>query len=314
MNSGRGGAPLLALDVWGFEGMGARYYEPTSGRFLSADPMGHAASPSLYDFAGGDPVNFFDPSGRNVWGTNLTAGEFWGGVGSGLLTGVGNVGYAAVTAPGRLISTVGSGYQQIGGLAVDVANGSLFSDLSLMSSHPVTTIEVTLGVEANMVKGIAQQAQTSQGLANLSTDLALGLVLGNVTTQGTPLLGQNFGKLGTVVEDPEMSITGFTVHGFDAADARGLTFDTMTGIVSDPTVALQQSAGKYLLISENGAVALTSDGMIVTTYPASEFDANVAAILDEAAAASTISNLQAASIAALNGAAPLTNSACPPQK
>lgn len=42
----------------------ARYYEPTSGRFLSADPMGQAASPSLYDFAGGDPVNFFDPTGR----------------------------------------------------------------------------------------------------------------------------------------------------------------------------------------------------------------------------------------------------------
>jgi len=42
----------------------ARYYEPTSGRFLSADPMGQAASPSLYDFCGGDPVNFFDPDGR----------------------------------------------------------------------------------------------------------------------------------------------------------------------------------------------------------------------------------------------------------
>ncbi len=42
----------------------ARYYEPTSGRFLSADPLGQAASPSLYDFAGGDPVNFFDPDGR----------------------------------------------------------------------------------------------------------------------------------------------------------------------------------------------------------------------------------------------------------
>jgi hypothetical protein len=26
--------------------------------------MGQAASPSLYDFAGGDPVNFFDPTGR----------------------------------------------------------------------------------------------------------------------------------------------------------------------------------------------------------------------------------------------------------
>jgi hypothetical protein len=56
----------------------ARYYEPTSGRFLSADPLGQAASPSLYDFAGGDPVNSFDPDGRcqqnpqspNNWGQN----------------------------------------------------------------------------------------------------------------------------------------------------------------------------------------------------------------------------------------------------
>jgi hypothetical protein len=56
----------------------ARYYEPNSGRFLSADPLGQAASPSLYDFCGGDPVNFFDPSGRcpqsqtqNNWGQNF---------------------------------------------------------------------------------------------------------------------------------------------------------------------------------------------------------------------------------------------------
>lgn len=42
----------------------ARYYEPTSGRFLSADPIGQASSVSLYDFAKGDPINFFDPTGR----------------------------------------------------------------------------------------------------------------------------------------------------------------------------------------------------------------------------------------------------------
>ena len=60
--------------------MGARYYEPTSGRFLPADPLGHALSPFLYDFAGGDPVNFFDPKGRcnnktstNNWGQNRAA-------------------------------------------------------------------------------------------------------------------------------------------------------------------------------------------------------------------------------------------------
>ena len=42
----------------------ARYYEPTSGRFLSADPKGHGASMSLYDYCSGDPVNPFDANGR----------------------------------------------------------------------------------------------------------------------------------------------------------------------------------------------------------------------------------------------------------
>lgn len=44
--------------------MGARYYEGSSGRFLSPDPYGHAASLSLYDYAGGDPINFVDSTGR----------------------------------------------------------------------------------------------------------------------------------------------------------------------------------------------------------------------------------------------------------
>ena len=52
------------IDSTGFIYLGARYYEPTSGRFLSADPLGHGASMSLYDYANGDPVNHFDPDGR----------------------------------------------------------------------------------------------------------------------------------------------------------------------------------------------------------------------------------------------------------
>ena len=52
------------LDWTGFYYMGARYYEPNSGRFLSADPLGHDASLSLYDYCGGDPVNGLDPDGR----------------------------------------------------------------------------------------------------------------------------------------------------------------------------------------------------------------------------------------------------------
>ncbi|MGC3990600.1 MAG: RHS repeat-associated core domain-containing protein [Chthoniobacteraceae bacterium] len=52
------------LDVTGFYNLGARYYDPQSGRFLSADPLGHASSLTLYDYANGDPVNGVDADGR----------------------------------------------------------------------------------------------------------------------------------------------------------------------------------------------------------------------------------------------------------
>jgi RHS repeat-associated protein len=174
------------IDPTGFYNLGARYYEPTSGRFLSADPLGQAASPSLYDFAGGDPVNFFDPDGR-IFGTPLSFGEFAGAVGSGLLQGAGNVAFSAVTAPYRFGSAVVSGYQQIGGLAGEALTGGLNSDVSLLASHPINTIQVTgeaaVQTAVQIGTGVVQQAQTSQGLANLSTDLAFGLAAGSAGLQ-----------------------------------------------------------------------------------------------------------------------------------
>jgi RHS repeat-associated protein len=52
------------IDPTGFYWLGARYYEPRAGRFLSPDPVGHAGSWDLYSFANGDPVGSFDPDGR----------------------------------------------------------------------------------------------------------------------------------------------------------------------------------------------------------------------------------------------------------
>jgi RHS repeat-associated protein len=52
------------MDGTGFYYLGNRYYDPSSGTFLSCDPLGHAASMDLYSYCGGDPVNNFDPDGR----------------------------------------------------------------------------------------------------------------------------------------------------------------------------------------------------------------------------------------------------------
>ncbi|MFF2641751.1 RHS repeat-associated core domain-containing protein [Streptomyces niveus] len=45
--------------------MGARYYDPSLGRFTQPDPSGQDTNPYIY--AGGDPVNGRDPTGLFDW-------------------------------------------------------------------------------------------------------------------------------------------------------------------------------------------------------------------------------------------------------
>jgi len=55
-----------ALECHGLIWMGARYYQPYTGRFLSPDPIGYPHCLDLYAYANGDPVNYHDPDGRFV--------------------------------------------------------------------------------------------------------------------------------------------------------------------------------------------------------------------------------------------------------
>jgi RHS repeat-associated protein len=50
-------------DITGLYCLGNRYYDPTAGNWLSADPIGFNGGPDLYGFSSGDPVNYLDPRG-----------------------------------------------------------------------------------------------------------------------------------------------------------------------------------------------------------------------------------------------------------
>jgi hypothetical protein len=46
--------------------MGARLYDPTTGRFLSIDPVA-GGSANAYEYCNGDPINKYDLDGRSWW-------------------------------------------------------------------------------------------------------------------------------------------------------------------------------------------------------------------------------------------------------
>lgn len=114
-------------DLSGLYWLGARYYDPVEGRFLSADPLGHDGDPGLYAFAFGDPVNYFDPDGRFGKGVGIgardTAVGFWDVFynvgGSAMYALSGDEAYAEQWDG---LKGVGHGLAQLGG---DVWNGNL---------------------------------------------------------------------------------------------------------------------------------------------------------------------------------------------
>ena len=43
-----------------------RYYDPATGRYLTADPIGQDAGPNLYSYVGNNPLFWIDPLGLDV--------------------------------------------------------------------------------------------------------------------------------------------------------------------------------------------------------------------------------------------------------
>ncbi len=52
------------IDPTGYIHIGKREFNPANGTWISADPLGHAASWSLHSYANGNPIEYTDPTGR----------------------------------------------------------------------------------------------------------------------------------------------------------------------------------------------------------------------------------------------------------
>ncbi len=120
------------LDSTGLYHMGARYYDPSLGRFMSRDPIG-----SGYAYAYDDPLSFVDPSGLRGEQPGINGGivvlpayynafqpllDFWNSIPPFWRDVIVIVAVAAIT-----IATAGTADIAIAALAVGVAAGAAFA-------------------------------------------------------------------------------------------------------------------------------------------------------------------------------------------
>jgi RHS repeat-associated protein len=119
----------------------ARYYDPATGQFLTTDPA-QALTRSPYGYAGGNPLNFTDPSGElappaigaivgGVVGAVSAGGTYaasnWGNIDGQGLTGAVIGGGASGAIQGWCI---GSGYALVGSTACGAAAGAVGDTIS----------------------------------------------------------------------------------------------------------------------------------------------------------------------------------------
>jgi RHS repeat-associated protein len=105
--------------------------------------------------------------------------------------------------------------------------------------------------------------------------------------RGANLVGQSFGRVGTVVENPGIAIQGLRgssvpAHAIDQIINRGVSPALLRSVVDNPTVVLQQQGGRFLYLTNRGAVVITRDGQVVTAWTQREFFPHIRKILDAA--------------------------------
>jgi RHS repeat-associated protein len=182
-----GGDPLAGL---GWLHVGARYYDPASGRFLQRDPIGISGGPNTYVYCDNNPVVFVDPKGNELFGAIIggivggvvgaITGAVTGGVNGALSGLVGGIVGGALTGTG-LVPPSAAG--AIGGAVSGAVN-------SFISAHsgPRTVVNVVVGgVTGGVGGGVGGAASRALGGGR---GAQIGIGVGSGLAKGAARVGQ----------------------------------------------------------------------------------------------------------------------------
>jgi len=93
--------------------------------------------------------------------------------------------------------------------------------------------------------------------------------------------GDDFGKMGTYVENPEIKVdwTQYAEHGAERMQQRGMSQEMVDGIVENGKVLSQSNGNRFAYITEDGVAIISKDGKLITAWSSADFDSDMLEII-----------------------------------
>ncbi|MHB8474104.1 MAG: glycoside hydrolase family protein [Gammaproteobacteria bacterium] len=141
------------LDDVGLINMNGRIYDPTLGRFLSADPTvqspGNPQTLNRYSYAGNNPLSFTDPSGYSLWTDIRDGAESVVAFVAGTAACGGNI-YCGAAAAGAVAGYKATGTLQgaLTGAAYGVVTAGIFQGIGDFGQSQYNQLYASQGAEA----------------------------------------------------------------------------------------------------------------------------------------------------------------------
>ena len=93
--------------------------------------------------------------------------------------------------------------------------------------------------------------------------------------------GDDFGKMGTYVKNPNISIdwAQYAKHGAERMLQRGITKEMVESFIKNGKVLSQNAGSKFAYITREGVAIISKEGKLITAWTSIDFDDNMIAIV-----------------------------------
>ncbi len=200
---------------------------------------------------------------------------------------------------GAIISSVVAEVSEI--WVEDVVNGDAESRGEALGRVAVTVVDFLIGASAvkaakaakkaakaakkavKTVENVGDAADTIGDLGRTADD-ALELV--DNIKGGTSTLaqyGDDFGKMGTYVENPNIKVdwTQYAEHAAERMQQRGMTQEMVNNIVENGKVLSQNNGNKFAYITQEGVAIVSKQGKLITAWSSADFDSSMLEIISK---------------------------------